>query len=298
MAKLLTKSAFAALCGVNPSSITKACAAALAPALAGNRIDADHPAAQAYRAERERAAAPEPVEGIDPLYAEALAHCRESCRWSATSLRAKFGIGSTRAADIVAQFRAAGVFETYPDDPPPGLEVTFAQVAQVAAALPALRGHAAARERLKSSPMLPPDSQPDAPEIPANIESFADMTLRELIHRFGTDVRFLDWLKATKEIELIAERRIKNATASGKLITRDLVARGVIDPFNSAHLRLMSDGAKSIAGAVVAKHQAGGELVEIERYVSDVIGSFLRPVKSKVAQALRQATEASDIWGS
>lgn len=297
MAKLLTKSAFAALCGVNPSSITKACAGALASALAGNRIDADHPAAQAYRAERERAAAPEPVEGIDPLYAGALAHCREACRWSATSLRTKFGIGSTRAADIVKQFHAAGVFETYPDAPPV-LEVAFSQVAQAAAALPALRGHAAARERLKASPMLPPDSQPDAPEIPANIEAFADMTLRDLIHRFGTDVRFLDWLKATKEIEMIAERRIKNATASGKLITRDLVARGVIDPFNSAHLRLMSDGAKSIAGAVVAKHMAGGELVEIERYVSDVIGSFLKPVKTKVAQALRQATEASDLWDS
>lgn len=297
MAKLLTKSAFAALCGVNPSSITKACAGALASALAGNRIDADHPAAQAYRAERERAAAPEPVEGIDPLYAEALAYCREARRWSAKALRGRFGIGDVRAADIVKQFHAAGVFETYPDAPPP-VSLDLTQLAQAVAALPALRGHAAARERLKSSPVLPPDSQPDAPEIPANIEAFADMTLRDLIHRFGTDVRFLDWLKATKEIELIAERRIKNATASGKLITRDLVSRGVIDPFNSAHLRLMSDGAKSIAGAVVAKHLAGAEPVEIERYVSDVIGSFLKPVKTKVAQALRQATEASDVWGS
>lgn len=209
-------------------------------------------------------------------------------------------MGEARAADIVKQFHAAGVFETYPDAPPPyssvsgAAEVMRAHVEVVAP----LRGHAAARERLKSSPVLPPDSQPDAPEIPANIEAFADMTLRDLIHRFGTDVRFLDWLKATKEIELIAERRIKNATASGRLITRDLVARGVIDPFNSAHLRLMSDGAKSIAGAVVAKHMAGAESVEIERYVSDVIGSFLKPVKTKVAQALRQATEASEVWDS
>jgi hypothetical protein len=287
MGKLFTKSAFAAHCGVNPSSITKACAGALAQALVGNRIDSDHPAAQAYRAERERAAAPEPVEGIDPLYAEALAHCREARRWSAKTLRGKFRIGDERAADIVKQFRAAGVFETYPNDPPPP---------QVAAAAPHLRGHAAAREARKASPMLPPDSNPDAPEIPAHIEAFADMTLRELIARFGTDVRFLDWLKATKEIEMINERRIKNAAASGKLITRDLVARGVIDPFNSAHLRLMSDGAKSIAGAAVAKHMAGAELIEIERHIADVIGSFLRPVKNKVAQALRTAPEAADVW--
>lgn len=292
MAKLLTKSAFAALCGVNPSSITKACAGTLAPALAGNRIDADHPAAQAYRAERERAATPEPAEGIDPLYAEALAHCRESCRWSATSLRARFGVGSARAADIVKQFHAAGVFETYPDAPP--AVVTFNDGGEIKA--PHVRGHAAARETRKAPPTLPPDSQPDAHEVPPQIEAFADMTLRELIQRYGTDVRFLDWLKATKEIEMIAERRIKNAAAQGKLISRSLVERGVIDPFNGAHLRLMSDGAKTITASVVAKHLSGLSEPEIERYVSDVIGSFLRPVKNKVAQALRTAPEATDVW--
>jgi hypothetical protein len=60
----------------------------------------------------------------------------------------------------------------------------------------------------------------------------------------------------------------------------------------------MSDGAKSIAGAAVAKHMAGAELIEIERHIADVIGSFLRPVKNKVAQALRTAPEAADVWGT
>jgi hypothetical protein len=257
--------------------------------------DADHPAALAYWADRNDAAAPPLAEGVDPFYQRAVDHCRATGRWSANAVKTGLGVGTDRATAIFAMIKAAGLALS-PGQP---VVVTTSQVAAAAEAMRAhadvvapLRGHAAARERLKASP--PP--QLDAPEIPANIEAFADMTLRDLIHRFGTDVRFLDWLKATKEIEMIAERRIKNATASGKLITRDLVARGVIDPFNSAHLRLMSDGAKSIAGAVVAKHMAGGELVEIERYVSDVIGSFLKPVKTKVAQALRQATEASDLW--
>lgn len=292
MAKLLTRSGFASLCGVNPSSITKACAAALAPACAGKLIDADHPAALAYWAERNDAALPEPAEGVDPFYERAVAHCRETGRWSANSIKLGLSVGSDRAKTIFKMIEAAGLVPAPgAPPPPPPVVVTFNDAGKIRPAH--IRGHAAARETLKrSAPVLPPDEY----EIPANIEAFADMTLREVISRYGTDVRFLDWLKATKEIEMINERRIKNAAAQGKLITRDLVERGVIDPFNSAHLRLMSDGAKSLAASAVTKHMAGAELIEIERHMADVIGSFLRPVKNKVAQALRTAPETANVW--
>jgi len=51
--------------------------------------------------------------------------------------------------------------------------------------------------------------------VPEYIGDLADMTLRELIMQFGTDVRFVDWLKATKEIEMINEKRLKNAESEG-----------------------------------------------------------------------------------
>lgn len=47
--KGVSKSAFARECGVSPSAITKACKHALRPALVGDRIDKDHPAAIEYR---------------------------------------------------------------------------------------------------------------------------------------------------------------------------------------------------------------------------------------------------------
>ena len=115
------------------------------------------------------------------------------------------------------------------------------------------------------------------------------MTIRELTYRFGTDVRFLDWLKATKSIEDIHEKRLKNAQTKGTLISRGLVQVGVIDVFNSAHLKLMKDGAKSIAAGTVSKHAAGADLVEIETYISDILGSFIRPVKNKIKRALDNA---------
>jgi hypothetical protein len=48
----------------------------------------------------------------------------------------------------------------------------------------------------------------------------------------------------------------------------------------------LTDGAKAITAAVVAKHQAGVNEHEIEAYVTDVVGSFIRPVKAKVERNL------------
>lgn len=126
-------------------------------------------------------------------------------------------------------------------------------------------------------------------EVPENIQDFLEFSLGELIERFGTDIRFLDWLKATKEIEAINEKRLKNATTKGTLISRQLVQVGVIDVFNSAHLKLLKDGAKTIAAGAVAKHASGGDLVEVEVFVSDILGSFIRPVKDRIKRSLPDA---------
>ncbi len=111
----------------------------------------------------------------------------------------------------------------------------------------------------------------------------------ELIEQFGTDTRFIDWLNATQKIEGINEKRLKNAATEGKLIARELVENGVINIFNSAHLRLLKDGAKSITAGVLSKHGGGAELAEIELFVTDILGSFIKPVKSKIVRILKDA---------
>lgn len=130
---------------------------------------------------------------------------------------------------------------------------------------------------------------PEADEVPPEIAAFADMTLRELIRRHGTDIRFLDWLKALKEIEIIQEKRLRNAERSGELVSVQLVRDGVIDVFNTAHLRIMGDGAKKIASGVKSKALAGATTQELQDFVADVLASFLNPVKNKVVRTLRNA---------
>lgn len=58
--ELVHKSKFAVLAGVTPAAVSKACKNGLAPAVAGKRIDAAHPAAVAYLA-RHTGSAPPPA---------------------------------------------------------------------------------------------------------------------------------------------------------------------------------------------------------------------------------------------
>ena len=126
-------------------------------------------------------------------------------------------------------------------------------------------------------------------EVPDDIQAFADMSVREVVQRFGTDVAFLDWLKATKAIEDINEKRLKNAATKGSLVSRELVKLGIIDPIDAAHIKLLTDGAKTITRRVTAMHDSGRNLDEIEKFVKNQMTSFIRPVKAKVKRALGNA---------
>ncbi len=115
------------------------------------------------------------------------------------------------------------------------------------------------------------------------------MTLREIIEKFGTDPRFVDWLKAAKEIESIHEKRLKNAATEGKLVARELVEVGVFDPLDAMFRQLLTDGAKTIAARLAAMHSAGRDSKELEKFVADQMTSFIKPMKAKMARALRNA---------
>ena len=274
MARLIRKSVLANELGVNPSTITKVARTRLAPAVRGRLIDREHPAVLAY-VEDHRAAAPD-ANGMDPRYNEAVEACRAGDRWTRGYIEKSLGVGTARAAKLLAVMRENGVI---PKDVPPPRVTTPPPPPQTT---PYRRGGAARRAKIKDE--APMEVQPR--EYPRYVEAYLDWTVKKICDVFGSEVQFLEFLKAAKMIEDIAEKRIKNAATAGELIRRDLVAAGVIDVFNSGHLRMMTDGAKSIAAGAVAKAAAGAELQEIENYVSDAMGSFIRPLKNRVARAL------------
>lgn len=118
-------------------------------------------------------------------------------------------------------------------------------------------------------------------------EPFADMTLRQVVKKYGTEAAFSDWLKAIKLIEDIKEKRLKNVTAQDELVSKKLVQIGVIDIFNTSHIQLINDGAKSIAAGAISKHVSGAELVDIEHFVADQISTFIKRMKAESLKVLR-----------
>lgn len=274
MAKnLMTKAAFARLCGVGGSSVTKAIKTSLKLAYNGTYIDAAHPAALGYAKKRlqARQRPDAPVTGVDILYEEILVWCKKNNRFSCSGVQRQFGIGYSRAKRIVDMMKATGVDNTRP----------------------------VASSRAQTGKAPPPAAPANdewgdmGEEMPEDIRPYADLTLKTLIKKYGGAPQFAHWLGAMQKMQAIEEKQLKNAMTRGDLIERALVEKAVIDPFNSVLLRLLQDGSKTIAAGLQAKMGTGAELPELEQFVSDIMGSFIRPVKAKVARGLRDVGQAA-----
>lgn len=131
----------------------------------------------------------------------------------------------------------------------------------------------------------------DPADVPDNMQDFADMTIRDVVFKFGTDYRMVDYLRALKEIETIDANRVKNAKARGELVHRDLITRGVLDPIDSAHRKMLTDGAKTIARRAVAMIGAGRDADELEKFIAEQLSSFIRPAKAIIKRALENVDD-------
>ncbi len=280
----VSKSEFARLVGVSPAAVTKACSTVLSGALRGKRVDVSHPSAQKYVKQHALDQPDYSGPGIDSKYAEAVELCHSNGRYNASNIQRNLHIGHYRAKRILATMKINGLV---PDTKPP--THGYVQPEPEKPKAPYVRGHVAAREKMKQGPPVEPPLNPEDElhKIPEDIRAFADMSLRELVTRFGTDTRFNDWLKSTKMIEDINEKRLKTAATRGDLVSRDLVKTGIIDTFNKVHIQLLSDGAKTIARRVTAMHAAGKSLEECEKFVVNQISSFIRPAKAKIVRVLQ-----------
>jgi hypothetical protein len=129
----------------------------------------------------------------------------------------------------------------------------------------------------------------DGPTDSEDIEAFADMTLRQLVERFGTARKFKDWLEALKKIEGIREKRLANERTEGTLVARELIQVHVFGAIDSGNRRLLSDAPRTIATRVSGATKSNASLEEMEGIVREVISSQLKPVKATAARVLRSA---------
>lgn len=270
---------FATLAKVSPTAITKACRNGLQAAVVGNRIDASHPVAQTYL--RDHQLGPtfiDPETGLDVLYHRAVQWCRETGRYSAQGIRDAFQIGTDRATAILDLMRVSGEVLATPDAPTAGSQVS---------SIPAVPARVAVDGIGAGVALSIPETE--AIEIPEDIQTVADMSLRDLIARYGSNTRFSDWLSALEKLERIEEKRLKNAQTEGKLVTRELVHSCVIVHMDTAFHQMLTDGAKTIEQRLKTLHDSGADQVECENLVRDQIQSFIKPMKKKMAAALRNA---------
>jgi hypothetical protein len=214
------------------------------------------------------------VAQIDELYDAAAAFCVENDRWSISALRKEFGIGSPRATRLIGLLKANNAKERSKKGK---VKKTF--------------------KHAESKPQPPkpvPTSQPATTvestseiRVPERLEEFLDWKMRDLIAQFGTDSAFLDWLKALKTLEEICDKRLKNAVSEGKLVSRDLIKRGVFDHFENAHTKMLTDGVKKIVKTISTLVEAKHDVSDMEKEVSDILGSIIRPAKAKITKTFK-----------
>ena len=131
-----------------------------------------------------------------------------------------------------------------------------------------------------------PEEDPGLDEIPEDIRELADWSLRKIIKRFGTAHGLESYLKSSKVMEDIAEKRLKNHVAAGELIAKTLVTKAVIEPINNAHARMLRDGSRSITSVIINRVKAGDSFEQCEADVKKQLSAFIKPLKKTLGKGI------------
>ena len=279
--RLIKRSEFATACGVTPAAVTKACLGFLKPAVVGDKIDADHPKAQEYHKLKLNGQRTKPKIEDHEKFQLRVDGMNAAGKYTAYFLTKNFGVEHNNAKRIIARARELRLI---PPDPKAASAPSKAvpPPPPTATTVPAPPPPPAEPEDVA----LPSE---DIIQIPDDIKAFLDWPLGELLKQFGSAYTFVEWLNATQKIEAINEKRLKNAKTEGELVSRELVKTGILDRIDGVFVRMLSDGAKTIASRAHSIAVSGGEVEDVRRLVEDQLGSFIEPAKVKMSQALRDA---------
>jgi hypothetical protein len=149
-------------------------------------------------------------------------------------------------------------------------------------------------------PELPPGDDHDSDGAPPGryvprldetgfSEELADLTLREIVDKFGTVRAYQKILEAHVKKEQALKNRIANALKLGELIARELVEQHVLAFIDAVFKRLLSDSPKTVAKRCYELAQSGAPVEEAERFVRDNLSGQLAPMKATAERVLRNA---------
>ncbi len=165
--------------------------------------------------------------------------------------------------------------------------------AEVAKALAAEREKAAApkagpTQAVDVHPNLAADAAVDVPDDndEKSPDEFMNMTLNELIKRFGTQSKFLDYARARKVLTEIQAKDEDTARRRGEHVPFSLVLalEGHIDALQTA---LLSETTIAVRTKVSALIKAGADDKTIERAVHDMISRTIKTTKATTERMIR-----------
>ena len=231
--ELISASELARRAGTAPSTVTRHRSGKLAAAFTDGKFDAQHPAVQAFIAERS-------------------------------------------------------------DGPPRGRGLVDADHPHQPKPRPAGTGRPPGRPPKYAQEPPPPQATGEAIEIPEHLEGHADMTIREIVQRYGTLPQYEYFLKAVKQLEDVTEKKYKNAERRGELVRADYVQNHVVGFLDGLTQRLLNDVPKALVHRVKAEIEADTPTPEIEKMIVKVISKQIKGAKGNVQRRIKNARSAGE----
>ena len=148
------------------------------------------------------------------------------------------------------------------------------------------RGVAAGKEKRKRAAPNPAEDLPPIDDA-GHISEYLDMPLRDIVDKFGTDTRFIDWLKAVEKLEAIRDKRLRNDERENKLIPRAMVGV-VIGAFERCFSLQLNDASKTISARLYSYVKSGRSVEDATQLVEDQIGAPIKDAKRRIAEAMKE----------
>lgn len=140
----------------------------------------------------------------------------------------------------------------------------------------------------KAAPAEMQTVMPEADDGP-DIEELQNMTLRQILDRWGTLPRFVSYLDAVKKMGEIHHRRTMTQERRGDLVDRTLAEITFLGVVEQAFKRLVTDIPEGLAVEVLARAQAGGPdaRLDVLEIIRSANGRALKSAKDKVVENVR-----------
>ena len=117
------------------------------------------------------------------------------------------------------------------------------------------------------------------------------MPFGDVIRKFGTDHKMLNWLKSYKELVNIHAAELKNDEAEKLLVRRELVEVAMISYLENMQSTLLVDSPSTIYNEVKSSIEVGESKAEAEARIQTVLSKVLKLGVSKVEKALKDMGE-------